>query len=89
MKKPKRKSLFPRLISIEVAALGAFLTLIYDIITNAGFALLFRLDLIFVLIMGTWFTLLHVGSNTILFGSSFLLLSKIVKQLYGSETACN
>lgn len=72
-----------RLISIEVAALGAFLTLIYDIITNAGFALLFNLDLIFVLIIGTWFTIIHVGSNSALFALSFLPLSKIVEQLYG------
>ncbi|RLI46992.1 hypothetical protein DRO69_01820 [Candidatus Bathyarchaeota archaeon] len=72
-----------RLISAEAAVLGAFLTLIYDIVTNAGFALLFKLDLIFVLIIGIWFSIIHVFTNSVLFGLSFLPLSKIIKQLYG------
>jgi uncharacterized membrane protein len=75
-----------RLISIEAAALGAFLALIYDTITNAGFALLFKLDLVFVLIMGVWFTLIHVCSNSALFGLSFTSLLKVMNQLYGGKT---
>lgn len=71
-----------RLIPIEVAALGAFLTLVYDIITNAGFALLFNVNLIFVLMMGTRFAIIHVCSNAALFGSAFLPLLTATKQLY-------
>jgi len=78
-----------RLISIEVAVLGAFLTLIYDIITNAGLALLFKLDLTFVLIMGVWFTVMHVGFDTALFGLSFVSVLKIMERLYGGKSVCN
>ena len=71
------------LTSIEAATLGAFLTLIYDVITNAACAPWYNWNVILALIMGTWFTILHVGSNTVLFGFMFSPLSKIVKRLYG------
>lgn len=76
------------LTCVEVAILAAFLTLIYDLITNVGFAVLFEVNIIAALIMGAWFTIIHVGSNTIIFGSTFVPLAKIVKRLEGGEAFC-
>jgi len=69
--------------NFEVAFLAAFLTLVYDVITNVGYAVLFDVDIIFVLIVGTWFTIVHVVSNTVLFGTVFFGLVRIVSNLLG------
>ena len=74
-----------RILNLEVACLAAFLTLIYDIITNVGFAVLFNIDIIVALIGGIWFMVVHVVSNTILFGSCFSSLMKIVSNLVGES----
>jgi len=72
-------------LNFESACLAAFLTLIYDIITNAGYALLFNLPIIAVLIAGVWFSVVHVVSNTVLFGAAFHRLVKIVGSLVGES----
>jgi len=69
----------------EVSFLASFLTLSYDIITNVGFAILFNVDIIVVLIAGTWFTIIHVVSNTMLFGAAFFRLVKITNKLLGEN----
>lgn len=83
-----RKSLrgnpsFSRLISLEAAILGAFLTLIYDILTNAACAPWYDWNIILALVMGTWFTIVHVVSNTVLFGAVFFGLVKSASNLLG------
>ena len=72
-------------LNFESACLAAFLTLVYDIITNAGYAILFNLEIIIVLIAGVWFSIIHVVSNTILFGAAFCRLVKIVGSLAGEN----
>jgi len=72
-------------LNLESACLAAFLTLVYDIITNAGYAILFNLEIIIVLIAGVWFSIIHVASNTILFGAAFCRLVKIVGSLAGEN----
>ena len=72
-------------LNFESACLAAFLTLVYDIITNAGYALLFNLPIIAVLIAGVWFSVVHVVSNTVLFGAAFHRLVKIVGSLVGES----
>ena len=72
-------------LNFESACLAAFLTLIYDIITNAGYAILFNLPIIAVLITGVWFSIVHVVSNTVLFGAAFHRLVKIVGSLVGDS----
>ncbi|MGD8544881.1 MAG: ECF transporter S component [Candidatus Bathyarchaeota archaeon] len=67
--------------SLEVAFLAAFLTLVYDLITNVAYSLLFNVDIIFALTMGIWFTLVHVVSNTMLFGTTFFGLARITRNL--------
>ena len=72
-------------LNFESACLAAFLTLIYDLITNAGYAVLFNLEIVVVLIAGVWFSIIHVVSNTILFGAAFHRLVKIVGSLVGES----
>jgi hypothetical protein len=63
----------------ETAILGAFIALIYDIITNLGFGFYLilagensSLALLTALANGVPFSLLHVVSNTVVFGALFL-----------------
>jgi len=68
----------PRMI-LESAILGSFLTLIYDIITNVGMALITNVPVVLVLITGIVFSFIHIVSNTLLFGLAFAPLFKIFK----------
>jgi hypothetical protein len=68
---------------VEVAVLGAFLTVVYDLITNLGVALFYMivgmhptLAVITALAYGTPFSLIHVSSNIFVFGIIFLPLIK-------------
>jgi len=72
-------------LNFESACLAAFLTLIYDIITNVGYAVLFNLEIVIVLIAGVWFSIIHVVSNTVLFGAAFHRLVKIIGSLAGEN----
>lgn len=67
----------------EVAVLGAFLTVIYDLITNLGIALQFTIAgtpftwaIISALAYGTPFSIIHVVSNSAVFGIAFSPLIK-------------
>ncbi len=75
---------------IETAIVGAFLTLIYDIITNFGVAVTHRLagtpiSIAFVstIISGAIFSLIHIGSNIFVFGFTFFPLTRILQNLQG------
>ena len=79
---------------IEVAILGAFLTLIYDIITNFGVAVSYMmvgmpilLAFIDAMISGALFSLIHVISNTAVFALIFLPLTSTLQRLLGGENA--
>jgi hypothetical protein len=75
---------------IETAVLGAFLTIIYDLVTNFGWAVHLMLAgqpilLAFAsaLVSGALFMLIHVGSNTIVFGAVFVPVTNALQKLYG------
>jgi hypothetical protein len=76
----------------ETAVLGAFLTLVYDIVTNLGFAVIIgngRPDLftvIGVLVAGAIFSAIHVVSNAVIFGLVFVPISKAIKSIGGERT---
>jgi len=70
-------------LCVEAAVLGAFLTFVYDIITNVGFAVAFGIPLIAALITGIVFSLIHVSSNTILFGFLAIPLSYSIRNFLG------
>src|SRR5271157_116219 len=73
----------------EIAILGAFIALIYDIITNMGFFLYLiylggqnpSLALITTMAMGAPLSLLHVVSNSMVFGTLFLPLMNALSNL--------
>jgi uncharacterized membrane protein len=70
---------------IEVSILGAFLTELYDLITNFGVAVSYMivgmnptLAVITALAYGTPFSLIHVFSNALVFGAIFFPLVKVL-----------
>jgi len=74
----------------EVAVLGAFLTTLYDLITNFGVAvsyaiagMSFDLALLTALAYGTPFSIIHVLSNTAVFGVAFFPLIKTANIIIG------
>lgn len=76
----------------EAAILGAFLTLLYDIITNIGVAVLSALAgtpltvaLITAFAMGAFFSLIHITSNLFIFGLLLIPLSNSMKNFMGGE----
>ena len=75
---------------IETAVLGAFLTLIYDIITNFGVAVSHALigmpiflAFINAIIFGGLFSMIHVVSNTVVFGLIFFPLTNTLQKFLG------
>ncbi len=75
----------------ETAVMGAFFTLTYDIITNFGVAVSqigipIQIAFATAIISGAIFSVLHIGSNTIVFGLTFYPLTKAIKNLLGDET---
>jgi len=77
---------------IEAAILGASLTLVYDVITNFGVAVSLMLVgmpllLAFVsaMISGALFSVIHIVSNTVVFGLIFFPLTNTLQKLMGGE----
>jgi len=60
----------------ETAILGSFLTLVYDILTNVGVALITNVPIVFAFITGVAFSFIHIVWNTVLFGLAFTPLLK-------------
>lgn len=74
------------ILNLEVSFLAAFFTLVYDAITNVGWALPTNTPIIFALFSGAWFTIIHVVSNAFLFGMAFSPLVKVIGDLAGENT---
>ncbi len=72
-----------KVLRLEVSFLAAFLTLIYDVITNVGWALPSGVPIIVALIQGAWFTAIHIASNVAFFGGAFFILVRIISKLSG------
>jgi hypothetical protein len=77
---------------METAVLGAFLTLVYDVITNFGVAVSYMLIgmpvfLAFVdaIISGALFSVIHIVSNAAIFGTIFVPLTNTLQKLLGGE----
>ncbi|MCZ2855589.1 MAG: ECF transporter S component [Candidatus Bathyarchaeota archaeon] len=83
----------PAQVSAEVAVLGAFLTLLYDTITTVGVAVQstiiygipWHISLIATFSAGALFYLVHIVSNTALFGSGLIPLIKALQRVPGGE----
>jgi len=85
-----RSGLYTTRSCIETAVLGAFLTLVYDIITNFGVAVSYMLVgmpilLAFVsaIISGALFSVIHVVSNFFVFLLIFFPLTIALQELLG------
>jgi hypothetical protein len=77
---------------IEAAILGAFLTLVYDVITNFGVAVSLMLvgmplllAFISAMISGAPFSVIHVASNFFVFLLIFFPLTSTLQKLLGGE----
>jgi len=73
---------------LEVAVLGAFLTIVYDLITNFGTALYYMiggmhptLAVMSALAYGTPFSIIHVVSNIAVFGVAFFPVIKALNNV--------
>ncbi|UCD96392.1 MAG: hypothetical protein JSV35_07880 [Candidatus Bathyarchaeota archaeon] len=89
--KTKKNSVVANSIA-ETGILGAFLTLVYDIITNFGVSVSLMLTgvaplpaIITSLISGAPFSLIHVGSNLLIFSATFFPLTRAMEELIGGE----
>lgn len=67
-------------LSAEAAILGAFLTLVYDLITNFGAVILFGQAFVPILIFGMVFSITHICWNTFLLGIGFVATFRIIKR---------
>jgi len=77
-------------LCVETAVLGAFLTLVYDMVTNLGVAASYALTgmplhlaLASTFISGALFSVIHVVSNAAVFGVVFVPLSNALRRLSG------
>lgn len=73
---------------VEVSIVGAFLTVLYDLVTNFGVALSFMvvgmdptLAVTTAIAYGAPFSLVHVGSNVAVFGIAFFPLVKALNYI--------
>jgi uncharacterized membrane protein len=72
---------------LEAAVLGAFLTVVYDLITNLGVALSMMvgmpptLAVLTALAYGTPFSIIHVFSNIVVFGTVFFPVIKALNNV--------
>jgi hypothetical protein len=72
--------------SLKMAAMGLYLTVIFDLVTNLGFAISFTGgDYLLALISGSAFMIVHVVSNTIVFGTIGPVLSHYMVKIVEKE----
>lgn len=76
----------PKILTLEVSFLAAFLTFIYDVLTNIGWALPSEVPIIVALIQGIWFSIIHIVSNVAFFGGAFFILVRIISNLLGENS---
>jgi len=78
---------------LEAAVLGAFIALIYDLITNLGFGVQLILtgedaSLAFftAVVYGSFYSLVHIVSNSVVFGVLFLPITNALNSLKVGES---
>jgi len=84
---------FSASFSLETAVLGAIIALIYDLITNLGYGLQLilagegaALALFTAMAYGSFFSLMHIVSNTVIFGVLFLPITNALNSLKVGES---
>jgi len=78
---------------LETAVLGALIALIYDVVTNLGFGMQLiltgensSLALFTAIAYGSFFSLLHIVSNSVVFGTLFLPIVNALNSLRVGES---
>ena len=75
--------------SLEMGLWGLVLTLTYDLITNAVFAIVFKVSIYEAIVMGwlvpPWFSLLHEASNLLLFSVAVHPLIGAIRKIRGNQ----
>ena len=66
-------------LGLEAAAIGVLLTLTYDLLTNFGFAVLYGLAFLPILIFGAPFSVIHICCNSLLLAIGFPPLFKAIR----------
>jgi hypothetical protein len=89
-----KKGAYTPSVTGETAVLGAFLTLVYDVITNFGVAVSYMLlgvpvmpAFVTAIVSGAIFSVIHVVSNCIVFSLAFYPLTKVLQAFLGGEKA--
>jgi predicted membrane protein len=84
---------FSKNFFLETAVLGAFIALIYDLITNLGFGVQLilagegsSLALFTSVAYGSFYSLLHIVSNSVVFGVLFLPVTNALNSLRVGES---
>jgi len=67
----------------QLAGTGLFLTLFFDLLTNYGFAVAFGLPYWVTIVTGLPFMVVHVVSNTVIFGAVIPKLDTTIKTQFG------
>jgi hypothetical protein len=71
--------------SLMMGAAGLYLTVIYDLVTNFGFALSFGWSYEMALLYGSYFMVIHVFTNTLFFGTVGPVLSRYMLKTIKTE----
>jgi hypothetical protein len=75
-------------ISLKMGVAGFYLTLVFDLVTNLGYGISFyNGDYATALFWGSYFMVVHVVSNTIMFSTIGPVVSRRVLNLIGKEGA--
>jgi hypothetical protein len=87
-----KKGVYTRSVTGEAAVLGAFLTLVYDVITNFGIVVSYMMlgtamlpAFAATMVFGAVFSAVHVVSNSLVFGLAFYPLTKVTKGVFRGE----
>ncbi|MGB9671593.1 MAG: hypothetical protein ACPL1Z_00025 [Candidatus Bathyarchaeales archaeon] len=72
-------------LSFLFGAMGFFLTLVYDLVTNIAYAWAFNIPIAIALITGVPFALVHEISNAVLFGACSVPLVVVLEKFIGGE----
>ncbi|TFG27983.1 ECF transporter S component [Candidatus Thorarchaeota archaeon] len=80
MKRQNRNTTWSRYMMLEIAVVGAVVTLFFDLVTTLGYSLWFGIPYFVAVISGLTFIILHVISNTIIFPAIVPTLDKSLRK---------
>lgn len=70
---------------LELSLWGFILTITYDLLTNIVFALTFKVPIVAAIVTGLGFSIMHVGSNVLLFFVAVPPLISAIRRIRGGE----